>query len=47
MAIKTHKVTLSLDNPRVIQSGINVQSFDKQSIQIGIELTKNDEVFQL
>ena len=47
MAIKTHKVTLSLDNPRVIQSGINVQSFDKQSIQISIELTKNDEVFQV
>ena len=47
MAIKTHKVTLSLDNPCVIQSGINVQSFDKQSIQISIELTKNDEVFQV
>lgn len=47
MAIKTHKVTLSLDNPRVIQSGINVQSFDKQSIQISIELTKNGEVFQV
>ena len=47
MAIKTHKVTLSLDNPRVIQSGINVQSFDKQSIQISIELTKNDEVYQV
>ncbi len=47
MAIKTHKVTLSLDNPRVIQSGINVQSFDKQSIQISIELTKNDEIYQV
>ena len=47
MAIKTHKVTLSLDNPRVVQSGINVQSFDKQSIQISIELTKNEEIFQV
>ena len=44
MAIKTHKVTLSLDNPRVIQSGINVQSFDKQSIQISIELTDRKSV---
>lgn len=47
MATKTFKVALSLDNPRIIQSGINVRSFDKQSIKISIELTKNSQVYQI
>ena len=47
MATKTFKVALSLDNPRLIQSGIDVRSFDKQSIKIAIELTKNSQVYQI
>ena len=47
MATKTFKVSLSLDNPRIIQSGIKVRSFDKQSIKISIELTKNSQVYQI
>lgn len=47
MATKTFKVALSLDNPRIIQSGIDVRSFDKQSIKIEIELTKNSQTYQI
>ena len=47
MATKTFKVALSLDNPRLIQSGIDVRSFDKESIKISIELTKNSQVYQI
>ena len=47
MATKTFKVALSLDNPRIIQSGIDVRSFDKQSIKIAIELTKNSQTYQI
>ena len=47
MATKTFKVSLSLDNPRLIQSGIDVRSFDKQSIKIAIELTKNSQTYQI
>ena len=43
MATKTFKVALSLDNPRIIQSGITVQSFDKQSVKISIALTKDSQ----
>lgn len=47
MATKTFKVALSLDNPRIIQSGITVQSFDKQSVKISIALTKDSQTYQI
>ena len=47
MATKTFKVALSLDNPRIIQSGITVQSFDKQSVKISIALTKDSRTYQI
>ena len=47
MATKTFKVALSLDNPRIIQSGITVQSFDKQSVKISITLTKDSQTYQI
>lgn len=47
MATKTFKVALSLDNPRIVHSGIDVRSFDKQSIKIAIELTKNSQAYPI
>ena len=47
MATKTFKVALSLDNPRIVQTGINVQSFDKESIKISISLTKDSQTYQI
>ena len=47
MATKTFKVALSLDNPRIVQTGITVQSFDKESIKISISLTKDSQTYQI
>ena len=47
MATKTFKVALSLDNPRLIQTGIGVQSFDRNSVKISISLTKDSQAYKI
>lgn len=47
MATKTFKVALSLDNPRLIQTGISVQSFDRNSVKISISLTKDSQAYKI
>ena len=47
MATKTFKVALSLDNPRLIQTGITVHSFDRNSVKISISLTKDSQAYKI
>ena len=47
MATKTFKVALSLDNPRLIQTGISVQSFDRNSVKISISLIKDSQAYKI
>ena len=47
MATKTFKVALSLDNPRLIQTGITVHSFDRNSVKISISLTMDSQAYKI